>query len=92
MSSSTRSRLARPLVVLALLGSLVACGDNTDFSRGPTNCDSSGQNANNDADASCEETGPNPGQRRADDRRREPRRLSTTSGPAAGTGPPGGVA
>ncbi|MGR7024317.1 hypothetical protein [Geodermatophilus sp. URMC 62] len=61
MSSSTRSRLARPLVVLALLGSLVACGDNTDFSRGPTNCDSSGEDASNPNDASCQETGENPG-------------------------------
>jgi hypothetical protein len=66
MSSSTRmrtarTRMARPLVVLALFGSLVACGDNTDFSRGPTNCDSSGQNASNDNDASCQETGQNPG-------------------------------
>jgi hypothetical protein len=61
MSPSTRMRLARPLVVLALFGSLVACGDNTDFSRGSTNCDSSGQNASNDNDASCQETGQNPG-------------------------------
>jgi hypothetical protein len=61
MSSSLRMRLARPLVVLTLFGSLVACGDNTDFSRGPTNCDSSGENASNENDASCQETGPNPG-------------------------------
>jgi predicted small lipoprotein YifL len=60
MSSSTRMRLARPLVVLALLGSLTACGDNTDFSRGPTNCDASGENASNENDASCQESG-NPG-------------------------------
>ncbi len=66
MSSSTRmrttrTRIARPLVALALFGSLVACGDNTDFSRGSTNCDSSGQNASNENDASCQETGQNPG-------------------------------
>ncbi len=65
MSSSIRTRarmrLARPLVVLALLGSLTACGDNTDFSRGPTNCDASGENASNENDASCQETGQNPG-------------------------------
>jgi hypothetical protein len=61
MSSSTRLRLARPLVVLALLGPVVACGDNTDFSRGPTNCDSTGENASNENDASCQETGENPG-------------------------------
>jgi hypothetical protein len=49
--------LKKPLVVLVLLGSLVACGDNTDVQRGETNCDSSGQEANNAHDASCSETG-----------------------------------
>jgi hypothetical protein len=49
--------LKKPLVVLVLLGSLVACGDNTDVQRGETNCDSSGQEANNPHDASCSETG-----------------------------------
>jgi hypothetical protein len=44
-----------------MLGSLTACGDNTDFSRGPTNCDASGENASNENDASCQETGQNPG-------------------------------
>jgi hypothetical protein len=51
--------LKRPLVVLAVAGSLVACGgDNTDLQRGETDCDSSGQEAANPHDASCEETGP----------------------------------
>jgi hypothetical protein len=49
--------LKRPLVVLALFGSLTACGDNTDLQRGETNCDSSGEEASNTHDASCEETG-----------------------------------
>jgi hypothetical protein len=49
--------LKRPIVLLAVIGSLVACGDNTDVQRGETNCDSSGQEANNPHDASCEETG-----------------------------------
>jgi hypothetical protein len=49
--------LKRPILLLALIGSLVACGDNTDLDRGETNCDSSGQEANNPQDASCEETG-----------------------------------
>ncbi len=47
----------KPLVLLALIGSLVACGDNTDLQRGETNCDSAGQEAANTHDASCEETG-----------------------------------
>ena len=47
----------RPLLILALAGSLVACGDNTDLQRGETNCDSSGQQASNPQDASCAETG-----------------------------------
>jgi hypothetical protein len=56
----------RPLLVLALVGSLlgsvVACGgDNTNFQRGETNCDSPGQEAANPHDASCRETG-TPGQ------------------------------
>ena len=51
--------LKRPLLVLALAGSLVACGgDNTDLQRGETNCDSSAEDASNPHDASCEETGP----------------------------------
>jgi hypothetical protein len=44
-------------VLLAIAGSLVACGDNTDIDRGETDCDSSGQQANNSHDASCQETG-----------------------------------
>jgi hypothetical protein len=48
----------KPLVVLALVGSLVGCGDNTDLQRGETNCDSSSEDAH---DASCEETGTNDG-------------------------------
>ena len=51
--------LKRPLVLFALLGSLVACGDNTDVGRGETNCDSSSEEASNPHDASCEETGSN---------------------------------
>ena len=51
----------KPLLVLALLGSLVACGDNSDLQRGETNCDSSAEDANNPHDASCEETGTNDG-------------------------------
>jgi len=51
--------LKRPFLVLALAGSLVACGgDNTDLDRGETNCDSSGQEASNEQDATCEEEGP----------------------------------
>jgi hypothetical protein len=50
--------LKRPLLALALAGSLVACGgDNTNFQRGETNCDSSGEEAANAQDASCAETG-----------------------------------
>ena len=49
--------LKRPLLVLALAGSLVACGDNTNLERGETNCDSSGEEASNPQDASCQETG-----------------------------------
>jgi hypothetical protein len=51
----------KPLLVLALIGSLVACGDNTDVGRGETNCDSSSEDAQNQHDASCEETGSNDG-------------------------------
>ncbi|MGY1916761.1 hypothetical protein ABC795_16685 [Blastococcus sp. HT6-30] len=51
--------LRKPLLLLALAGSLVACGDNTDLQRGETNCDSSGAEANNPHDASCQETGVN---------------------------------
>ncbi len=47
----------KPLVLLALIGSLVACGDNTNLDRGETNCDEAGQEASNPQDASCEETG-----------------------------------
>jgi hypothetical protein len=51
--------LKRPVLVLALAGSLVACGgDNTNLDRGETNCDASGQEASNDQDAECEEEGP----------------------------------
>ncbi len=54
--------LKRPLLVLALVGSLVACGgDNTNFQRGETNCDSPGHEAANPHDAHCRETG-TPGQ------------------------------
>ena len=49
--------LRKPLLLLALVGSLVACGDNTDVQRGETNCDSAGEQASNPQDASCEETG-----------------------------------
>ncbi|TFV67745.1 UNVERIFIED_ORG: hypothetical protein E4P37_01240 [Bacillus sp. AZ43] len=59
--------LKRPLLVLALAGSLVACGDNTDLERGETNCDSSGQDAANPHDASCEETGTPDGNDEGDD-------------------------
>ncbi len=52
-------RITKPLLVLALVGSLVACGDNSDLQRGETNCDSSGEEASNPHDASCEETGSN---------------------------------
>jgi hypothetical protein len=51
--------LKKPLVLLAVIGSLVACGDNTDVQRGETNCDSSSTDANNAHDASCQETGSN---------------------------------
>jgi len=51
--------LRKPLVILAVVGSLVACGDNSDVQRGETDCDSSGQDANNAHDASCQETGTN---------------------------------
>ncbi|SOD94648.1 hypothetical protein [Blastococcus haudaquaticus] len=50
--------LKKPLVVLALAGSLVACGDNTNLDRGETNCDSTGQEASNQQDETCEEEGP----------------------------------
>jgi hypothetical protein len=53
--------LRKPLLVLALVGSLVACGDNTNLERGETNCDTESEEAANAHDASCEETGPNPG-------------------------------
>ncbi len=51
--------LRKPLVLLVLAGSLVACGDNSDVQRGETNCDSQGQEAANPHDASCEQTGVN---------------------------------
>ena len=51
--------LTKPLLTLAILGSLVACGDNSDLQRGETNCDSATEQANNPHDASCEETGVN---------------------------------
>jgi hypothetical protein len=57
LRSTPAMDLKRPLLVLALAGSLVACGDNTDLDRGETNCDSSGEEASNPQDASCEETG-----------------------------------
>src|SRR3954466_10980247 len=50
--------LKRPLLVLAVASSLVACGgDNTNLQRGETNCDSASQNASNPHDATCSETG-----------------------------------
>ena len=49
--------LRKALLLVALVGSLVACGDNTDVQRGETNCDSAGEEASNPQDASCEETG-----------------------------------
>ncbi len=52
-------KLVKPVVILALVGSLVACGDNTDVGRGETDCDSASQDANNPHDAACEETGSN---------------------------------
>ena len=51
--------LTKPLLTLAILGSLVACGDNSDLQRGETNCDSTAEQANNPHDASCKETGVN---------------------------------
>ena len=51
--------LRRPLLLLAVAGSLVACGDNTDLQRGETNCDSTSEEASNPNDASCQETGTN---------------------------------
>jgi hypothetical protein len=51
--------LKKPLVLLAVLGSLVACGDNSDLQRGETNCDSSATSADNPHDASCQKTGKN---------------------------------
>ena len=59
--------LRKPLVLLAVVGSLVACGDTTELDRGETNCDSSGQAANNPHDASCEETGTPDGDDEGDD-------------------------
>jgi hypothetical protein len=53
-----RMDLKKPLVLLALVGSLVACGDNTNLDRGETNCDSTGEEASNPQDAGCEEEGP----------------------------------
>ena len=53
--------LRKPLLVLALVGSLVACGDNTDVVRGETNCDGQSEEDTNANDASCEETGTNDG-------------------------------
>jgi hypothetical protein len=51
--------LKKPLILLAVIGSLVACGDNTDLKRGETNCDASSTDASNPHDASCQETGKN---------------------------------
>jgi hypothetical protein len=51
--------LRSSVLVLAVAGSLVACGDNTDLQRGETNCDSVGQEAANPHDANCQETGSN---------------------------------
>jgi hypothetical protein len=53
--------LRKPLLVLALVGSLVACGDNTDVERGETNCDGGSEQDTSAQDASCEETGTNDG-------------------------------
>ncbi|WP_199583024.1 hypothetical protein [Blastococcus sp. TF02-09] len=49
--------LRRPLLLLVVAGSLVACGDNTDLQRGETNCDSTSEEASNPHDASCQEPG-----------------------------------
>ena len=60
--------LKRPRLVLALAGSLVACGgDNTNLERGETNCDSAGEEASNPQDASCEQTGTPDGDDEGDD-------------------------
>lgn len=51
--------LKKPIVLLALVGSLTACGgDNTNLDRGETNCDAQGQEASNEQDDNCEEEGP----------------------------------
>ncbi|WP_263553153.1 hypothetical protein [Geodermatophilus sp. YIM 151500] len=42
-------------MALALAGSLVACGSNTDLERGETNCDALGEEAQNEQDATCEQ-------------------------------------
>ncbi len=57
-----RRGLRSMLVVLALVGSLAACGDNTNAGRGETDCDAgSSSAANNPHDASCNQTGSNGG-------------------------------
>jgi hypothetical protein len=59
---TTGRRLRGGLVALALLGSLMACGDNTNAGRGETDCDAgSSTAANNPHDASCNQTGTNGG-------------------------------
>jgi len=49
--------LKKPLVLAALVGSLVACGDNTDLQRGETFCNSSGAESSTSDDERCEEDG-----------------------------------
>jgi hypothetical protein len=46
----------KPFLVLALVGSLVACGDNTDVQRGETGCDTSSEDTQGSHE-DCEETG-----------------------------------
>jgi hypothetical protein len=59
-TTAGRRGLRGGLVALALLGSLVACGDNTNVGRGETDCDAgSSTAANNPHDASCQQTGSN---------------------------------
>jgi hypothetical protein len=52
--------LRKPVIMLAVIGSLVACGDNTNVQRGETDCDASGEQASNPHDATCSQTGTPP--------------------------------
>lgn len=49
-SGPSTMELRRPVLLLALVGPLVACGDNTDLRRGETTCDYAGQDAANTHD------------------------------------------